>query len=248
MSDTAAGMAGTPGLRSVRAALSAAAVWVVIEFVVRTAGAVLVLLSLKPSAWMPGEQVELRFGWNVGLAALSTLMLGAVFYRRIRREDLRWAGLGYRFDAAVAVSGVASGAVLLGSLLLVGKIDAHLFGLADADGPAKGIAAAGMPVALAFLVDNGVVSPAIEEFVWRGCIQRRLIAGWGARLGIVVTALLFAAKHIVVDLSLIRTTTLLAASVGLGVIGYQWGTWASTLAHITMNTSATLYDLIAAWR
>ena len=50
-------------------------------------------------------------------------------------------------------------------------------------------------------------------------------------------------KHVVVDRSLNRLTTLLAIGTVFGVLRYRLGTGASTIAHVTANLLASLIAL-----
>ncbi|NEU55548.1 CPBP family intramembrane glutamic endopeptidase [Halorussus sp. MSC15.2] len=101
-------------------------------------------------------------------------------------------------------------------------------------------------LALVFLLGNGVFGPIAEEQVWRGIVQTDAVEGWGVATGIGTTALLFAFKHVVVDGSVARLTTLLAMGLVLGLLRHRSGTVSSTVAHIGVNTLSTAAIVFAA--
>jgi membrane protease YdiL (CAAX protease family) len=225
------------GRRAVRAGLSAGLLWVGIEFGIRTAGGLGIGLTyLAATGWgefTPGHIGTLSFG----LLVPAMLLLWVAFDRRIRRDRISLSDLGHRFTPAAGLTGIACGICLLGVVWLTAGIDTRIFGPniefvnIVAATPVLGI--------LALLVGNGLLAPIVEELAWRGYIQGRLALGWGPRAALVATALLFAGKHMVVDVSLSRSVTLVVGSLALGVIRDRWGTFGSTLAHFAMNFTAT---------
>jgi len=65
------------------------------------------------------------------------------------------------------------------------------------------------------------------------------VAARGAALGIGVTAVLFSAKHAIIDASMGRALAIAAGGVVLGWVAHA-GTWkVSAISHVTMNTIAT---------
>jgi len=223
--------------RAVRAGLSAVVMWVGIEFGIRTAGGVAIGLTfLAVTGWgepPPGHIGALSFG----LLAPALLVLWVAFHRRIRRDRIGLPELGYRFTWTAGLIGIASGVSLLGVLWLTAAIDTRIFG------PniefLNIVAATPMLGILALFVANGLLAPIVEELAWRGYIQGRLALGGGPRAALLATVLFFAVKHMIVDVSLSRSVTLVVASLALGVIRDRWGTFASTLAHFAMNFTAT---------
>ena len=51
--------------------------------------------------------------------------------------------------------------------------------------------------------------------------------------------MLFALKHVLVDGSLARITTLVMLGLVLGVVRLRWGTGSSTVAHMVVNLVST---------
>jgi len=178
------------------------------------------------------------------IAAMLILML--VFGRRVLCERLTTADLGYRWSRAAVAAGAISGVALFAIFLGTAAVDRAVFGSGDDSGWPKRLAEAGPVAMLALVLGNGLLAPLVEEYAWRGYIQTRLVHDWGAAAGLAATAAGFAAKHLMVDLSLVRLTTLLVGSAALGVIAHRWGTAASTLAHMATNTAATLLVIVSA--
>ncbi|MDR7417634.1 MAG: CPBP family intramembrane glutamic endopeptidase [Armatimonadota bacterium] len=225
-----------------RRALSAAVLWVVVEVCVRTAVPALLLEVLYPPrvAMIPATALALA---QIVPALVALLFLWAVFDRRRRADGLSLWDLGYRFSARSAVVGGVCGALLLVALALPAQVDKRVFGLrADIDRWAW-LVDAGVWTAPAFLLVNAVLAPVVEEFGWRGYVQTRLATTWRSPVAVIVTALLFAGKHLIVDLSLIRTTVLITASLALGLTRLRLGTCASTMTHFVLNLIASVSAL-----
>jgi membrane protease YdiL (CAAX protease family) len=242
-----------PAGEAVKAGLKAVGLWTATEFAIRGVLLVAVGIALLASGILSKESVgsgAFLGPATVGTLALALVVLVLIFGRRIRREGLEWQiHLGYRFGRRELVAGVVCGALLL-VLIQWGAsyVDEFLFpgGSRIAEMLLKIFAEAGPVTAAALLVVNGILAPVVEEFAWRGYIQYRLTQGWGASMGLAATALLFSAKHVVVDVSLSRTTSLVVGSFALGLIRQRWGTGASTAAHVTLNFTATLMFLLDA--
>ncbi|WP_218780602.1 CPBP family intramembrane glutamic endopeptidase [Halorarum halophilum] len=126
---------------------------------------------------------------------------------------------------------------------MTAQVDAMLFDLdtqAAAETEGLGAAIGASPwVAVLLLVGNGLLAPIAEERVWRGIVQTELVDTWGVAPGIAVTAVLFALKHVVVDGSVARLTTLLALGLVFGLVRHRWGTASSTVTHVATNTIAS---------
>ncbi len=242
-----------PDSGTVRSALGAALLWILVEFAIRDLaglgilGAVVLVTRLPRTPTPPGWTLAYLYG----VTAVAMIVLGGLFHRRARRERLRLADLGYDTTRRTLVAGLIGGTLL--SVLLgwgTHHVDLFLFG-ADESGQRMELAMmaeAGMPAAIILIAANGLLTPVVEESAWRGYIQTKLTAVWGPLLGVIVTGLLFAAKHVVVDLSVVRLTTLLVGSLALGVVRQRWGTGASTPAHVILNTSASLQFVWASLR
>ncbi|AFO56519.1 CPBP family intramembrane glutamic endopeptidase [Natrinema sp. J7-2] len=171
----------------------------------------------------------------IGFPLIATLLSWYALERGQRREAWDWnwnlRSFGVGVLAAVVGFGLSAGA---------GQIDAALFGLEGMNGAIgewlTNAFEAAPTLAILFLVGNGIIAPIAEEQVWRGIVQTELVEGWGVVAGIGVTAVLFACKHVIVDLSILRLTTLLTLGLVFGVVRHRWGTVSSTVTHVLINT------------
>lgn len=232
--------------RAVRAGLFAAGLWILIEFGGRDVveRGIVELVQRSGRHLGPGE----FFAIGVLLTGPTLLVLGLIFLRLIRKAHLPWTALGYRpWRAAIipaVIALVLDGVVGLGT----SRVTVSLFGTRTTARFFDAMRAAGLPVAVYGLLPvNGLLGPVVEELVWRGYIQTHLVRGWGPATGIVVTAVLFALKHVIVDLSFFRIVSLLAGGLLLGILGYRWGTSASTVFHVLLNSTATLSVILEIW-
>ena len=178
------------------------------------------------------------------IAAMLVLML--VFGRRVLRERLGPADFGYRWSRPAVLAGAISGVVLLAIFLGTAAVDRAVFDAGDDTRWSKRLTGASPLAMLALVLGNGLLAPLVEEYAWRGYIQTRLVHEWGLAAGLAATTVGFAAKHLIVDWSLVRPITLLVGSAALSVIAHRWGTAASTLAHAATNTAATLLAIVSA--
>ncbi|MDR7478727.1 MAG: CPBP family intramembrane glutamic endopeptidase [Armatimonadota bacterium] len=177
------------------------------------------------------------------VTALAMATLARLFLGKVRREGLSSEDLRYDLRVGPLGVGAVMGGAVIGALLYVAEpLDRFLFGQPE-DRLAGMLREAGWGTAVLLLAVNGAGVPVVEEFAWRGYIQTRMLRVWGW-WGVVVTALAFAAKHVIVDFWLGRTTVLVVASLLLGLIGVWWGTGASTTAHLVMNSTATAWFVI----
>ncbi len=235
-----------------RSGLVAAGLWTLVEFAFRAFLIVVVGGIVLAPRFLRGSAVEDRFlgAAVVGTLALTLSTLFLIFRGRVARERLRPDDLGYRFDRHRVLAGFASGLFLLFLLWGTSHVDLALFpeGAKSFEALLRLLAEAGPVVAAGMLLANGILAPLVEEFAWRGYIQYRLMRAWGTWAGLAGTALLFALKHMIVDASVGRITTLLVGACALGLIRQRWGTAASTAAHLTANFVATFYLLTTALR
>lgn len=135
--------------------------------------------------------------------------------------------------------GWAGSLVFLGSLAFVYT---SLLGWEPSVGPGElGLTQAPTWVLVLFFVGNGIVVPITEELAWRGVIQTSLTEASGTTVAVVVTALAFVLKHLLVDLSapLFRVTTLVVLAFVLGILRARYGTASSTVAHVAANGLST---------
>jgi CAAX protease family protein len=153
------------------------------------------------------------------------------------------------------------GAILfLTAVLALALLDRWLWGtvqLPSFTAPASPITIfedAAAPLAIAsLLLVNGVVIPLAEERLWRGLIQPRLRVAWGVVPGLLVTAMLFSLKHVIVDASPGRLIALTAGGLVLGVVAFRSvhseddhaGWRASAVSHMLGNLAATGLALAA---
>ncbi|MDQ7858809.1 MAG: CPBP family glutamic-type intramembrane protease [Armatimonadota bacterium] len=235
-----------PGARRPAAdALCAAAAWVGVEAGVRWTAQALVVLPARDGPGLPGR-LEAADAW--ALLAVAGLSWG-LFTWLARTRGLGWSDLGYRFDRTVPVVGVLGGLVVgaVAATAAIG-VDVPIFGLRLDDEVLRRVVEAGPWTAALMLLGNGLAGPAAEEYAWRGYIQRAATAAWGRAAGVALTAAAFAAKHVLLDLSTARTASLLVVAAGLGIVAARWGTAASTVAHVILNTSAAVALLVLALR
>jgi len=136
-------------------------------------------------------------------------------------------------------------AVAVAGLLALGQaLDSATFlaGLGDRGAMAeirRLLEGAAGPELFAAVVVIGVIAPAVEETFFRGFMQPRLAAHWGARPAVLATSACFAALH--VDTSGIHVALALALSVYLGFVAHLTGsTLPAIVCHIVNNTVFTL--------
>jgi len=72
-------------------------------------------------------------------------------------------------------------------------------------------------------------------------IQTALTEAYGTYVAIIVTAVAFVGKHLLVDLAALpfRTASLLVLGVGLCALRAGYGTASSTVVHVLMNSLET---------
>jgi membrane protease YdiL (CAAX protease family) len=229
--------ASAPLQAGARVGFWAACLWVGFELAVRLAGSVWVGSAL--GNMLAGDMLAVLVGFPViaWLLARYAQMHGVPAdqweYRRTT------ASIGWGSGAGLLILALMAGTSALDHALWGGsaEVPAHI-----AAGLQGGIWVAGL-----FLLTNGIVVPTCEELAWRGIIQTSVVRAWGPIVGVAVVALLFALKHVVVDASVTRLTTLLMMSLVLGIVRHRWGTLSSTLAHTAVNFIATAGVIAASW-
>ncbi len=219
--------------------------WTAVELAVFSAVSVLLLFAYffieRPKSFDPDVIPGPLFTISLAAAMVAMLLLWRIFRHRARGATR--ADLGYSFSRESIIAGIVGGASLNPFVELgISRIDEWLFG--PEPDLAVGMKEAGLIVAVLFLVGNGVFVPIVEEYVWRGMIQRHFRRAWGPIWALIATALLFTAKHIVTDLYYGRTLQLLVFSFVVCYVGSRWGTGASTIAHLLANTGATLLFIL----
>lgn len=215
-----------------RAGLVVAGGWTVVELLFGLALASLVGIALDNT--FAGSLVATVVGFPV--AALF-----AVRYSRrvgLDREDWDYrttgrtvgVGLGVGTLTIIVVQGIGRLVVsVAGSDTAVATFG---FLLTDLE--------AGVWVLALFAFGHGIVAPLTEELAWRGVVQSALVDAWSKEAGIAVTALLFTAKHAVLDASLARVPSVLVLAVILGLVRDRWGTSASTIVHAVVNIASVV--------
>jgi membrane protease YdiL (CAAX protease family) len=228
----------------VRSAAAAVIQWTVTEFTLRGPLTHLLVEGLRKTGTVlsPPNRLEV----SAFLIAPITIALGAMFVLRARRDGLTPLGLGYQCDRRRVAAGALGGVAALMVSALAVMADSCLFAApAIQERFMTRVSAASIPALVALVLGNGVLVPVVEEFAWRGYIQTRLVGAWSPAAAVVTTAALFALKHVVVDGSVIRMTTLLTGAFALGLIGYRYGTAASTMAHVILNVTGTAASVAA---
>jgi membrane protease YdiL (CAAX protease family) len=109
----------------------------------------------------------------------------------------------------------------------------------DVDGPARSIAdrAVGFWPRLGLVLLVVVGAPLFEEFFYRGCVQRRLVAAFGPAAALLGSSALFAVAH----LQLVQFPGLLLVGLGLGGVNLYTGRAGSnTVGHAVFNLLTVL--------
>lgn len=203
--------------------------------------------------------IELLFGVGLGptvgtvldntfagtlVATLVGFPVAALFAARYgRRVGIDRDEWGYRATGRIVAGGIAVGMVTTLSVQGVALLLASLTGT-DAAVATFGFLLtdleAGLWVLALFAFAHGIVAPITEELAWRGVVQSALVEAWEPAVGIAATAVLFTAKHAVLDASLARVPTVLVLAVVLGLVRHRWGTTASTVVHGVVNLASVV--------
>ena len=204
-----------------------------------TAASVLVALVARPDA--PPDQMISTVPALLGLAGATTLLIAglALAAARLSPESTP-ARLGLRSPSLRGAAGWL--VAIAGGLALSQAVDFAL----RLSGAGRGLSlehmldvlrqAHGVGLVAAVLV-VGVGAGAAEELFFRGYVQRRLVARFGAVLGVVVTSFLFALAH------LNPQHSAFAFVFGLylgGLALWSGSTWPAIAVHVANNTLAVL--------
>jgi len=131
----------------------------------------------------------------------------------------------------------AMGTPLVGmiSSAIVGALLGESESLEEMSGVFRALGESGFLIPLALMV--GITPGVCEELVFRGYVQTRLGAAWGAPLAIVCTSLVFAVFH----MDLVHSAAVMALGVYLGWIAWASGSvLAAMLAHFVNNFLSVL--------
>ena len=211
--------------------------------------------ALASALWVGGE-FALRQGLtrpladllgSGGVAAIVTLALTglvlaplvAVLGTRVGIDPADW-------ELSLSKRGVVAAVATLPAyyvfIIAAGAVAAAVFGIDPAAGtPGFWAAELSTGALLALVAVNGVLGPIAEEIAWRGVVQTVLTDAFGALAGIALTAVVFAAKHVVVDLGAtpMRVASLLFLAFAWGILRHRYGTGSAMVAHVLANTTAT---------
>ena len=212
-----------------RVGIWAACLWLGFELAARLIGG----LGIGPAIGnvLAGDMAGVALG--MGIAAWVIVRYG--FAHGIPADD--WA---YRWTPTTIGFGVLGAVVTVALMWVTAQIDLVLWALPEnaLAGFAEGLQA-GTWVVVLLLVVNGIVAPVCEEIAWRGVVQTALVRAWGPVVGVGATLVLFAFKHVAIDASFGRLTTLLMLGLAFGVVRHCWGTGSSTVAHVLVNLYST---------
>jgi hypothetical protein len=207
-----------------------AAVWTVIE-----------VISRRIVGRELGQRLDDGLAADM-LATLSALPVTSALVARLGAgSDINAERREYRWTPRAVIGGLGGGIVCVLLPAVTMRVDSVLFG----EHPDHGVIDDETSVAgrSLFAAVNGIAIPVAEEFTWRGIVQSALTDRFGGTTGIGLSGMLFAVKHVVVDRSVNRLTTLLAIGTVFGVLRHRLGTGASTVAHVTANLLASLIAL-----
>ncbi len=218
--------------------------WIGLEFVLRDGGVLLLmwLLLPRPITPVPWERVV---GFSAFMVVVATLVLGWVFVRKVFREGVSWSEIGYDWSRGALTVGVLGGVALVWVTGHAALLDDKIFRDPSHAQLAFALRNAGSLTRGALVLGNGLLGPVVEELAWRGYVQTRLAAAWPHGRALVVTALAFSVKHMIVDVSVSRALMLGTAALVLGLIRAHRGTSASTVAHVVMNLQGTLLVIVS---
>jgi membrane protease YdiL (CAAX protease family) len=125
-------------------------------------------------------------------------------------------------------------ALALGSVYLVAKLVPSISGAEELYQKMT------LAVAVPWVLFIAIVPGFNEELLFRGYIQRRLLARWRPPLAILVTSLLFAVMHIDPQ----HVALALILGVWLGMLAWRTGSvWPGILCHAFVNGAWNIYQL-----
>lgn len=232
-----------PANRLAGAGLRAALLWIALEFTIRIVGTSVLYLRSGASVTVLNHATLYRD--VVATLVAAEVLLVAIFAWKARRDGLTLTDLGYRFEQAV-LPGLASAAVLFAFAFAAAWVEHSWTDLGKVSALIRQEVATGtIAVNGVFFLSNGLLTPVVEEYAWRGYIQRLFVIAWGPMVGVTVTAVLFVAKHLIVDLSTARSLSLLVLALGFGLVQHYRGTAASTIVHMGVNAAATAWVLLS---
>ncbi|MFC7250920.1 type II CAAX prenyl endopeptidase Rce1 family protein [Halomicroarcula sp. GCM10025324] len=213
-----------------RAGLIIASGWTVIEFLFGLGMGSSVGILLDNT--FVGILVATLVGFPV--AALFAVRYG-------HRVDIDHSDWEYVTDSRAVSLGFLAGAFTVLTVYGIGFVNAMLGGTETAVAAFGFLLSdleAGLWVVVLFALAHGLIAPVTEELAWRGIVQTALVRGEGVTTGIIITAVIFTAKHALLDVSLVRVPTILVLALVLGIVRHRWGTTASTVVHMVVNLTS----------
>ncbi len=184
------------------------------------------ILCYIPLVWFSVSRTQ-RNLQSVG-QAIRTILIRA-------KTGLPWVG-------AIAI---------LISISLLAPVDQWLWGTVELPGwqspylgPLLFPQLAPVLIVISLLLVNGIFVPLVEEWLWRGLIQPRLIGQLGLVSGLLLTAILFSLKHAIVDASLGRLLLLTAFGIVVGIVAHRKGWESAALTHVLVNSISTISILL----
>ncbi|MEX0613170.1 MAG: CPBP family intramembrane glutamic endopeptidase [Pirellulales bacterium] len=168
----------------------------------------------------------------IGLAAIVPACLSPVPVRQrlgLVRPRLPWWG---------------NLAVMLGTSLPFGIGVAAAYGLATVIPPDPSVErlyrAMTLPIAVPFVLFIALAPGFMEELLFRGYMQRRLLERWSAWPAILVTSLLFAILHITPH----AIAVALPVGIWFGVVAWRTGSvWPGILGHAFVNGAWNVWQI-----
>jgi hypothetical protein len=190
-----------------------------------------------------GAALDNTFAGGLVATVVGFPVAGLFAVRYGRRVGLDHDDWGYRTSGRTVGVGLVAGVLTVLAVQGIGYLVVVVTG-ADAAVAAFGFLLAdleaGILVLALFAFAHGIVAPLAEELAWRGVVQSSMVEAQGTAVGIAATAILFTAKHAVLDASLARVPSVLVLAVSLGVVRDRWGTTASTIVHAAVNLGSVV--------
>lgn len=218
-------------------AAGAIALWVVLEVALRR--------GLGPRL---ADLLGTGLGADAVILALAFPVIAAAVAWWGRRVGVAPSDWTYDVSVRSVGAGLAGAAAFFAVYVGVAAVYTTVLGLQPSLGAgALGVADAPTWALALFVLGNGVVVPISEELAWRGVVQTALTESYGTHLAVVVTAVAFVAKHLVVDLAapLFRVTSLAMLAFVFGGLRARYGTASSTVAHLLVNGVTTAALVLA---
>jgi membrane protease YdiL (CAAX protease family) len=219
----------------VAVAAAASALWVVVEFALR-----------RGLAAPIGDLLGSSAGGYVAALALATVCGAAIAAAIGYRGGVTLADWDLSLSGRGVLEGVGAVVAYYAFLFAAAIVATVAFGL-DPNAATTGGVDGPTWTLVALFVANGVLGPIAEEVAWRGVVQTALTEAVGVAVGVGVTAIAFAAKHLVVDLAAppLRVASLVFLAFAFGVLRHRNGTGSAIVAHVLANTTATALLVLA---